>query len=200
MRGLWWFSNWTGLAVAVLVWVLVAFVVVRFRRRDDTLPRQTAYNIPVEALYTVVPIVIVGVLFAYSVAVQEDVNDHVRRPDLVIDVLGFQWGWEFDYRGHDVVVVGTDNDVPELVLPVDRTVRLRLRTADVIHSFWVPRFLAKRDLIEGVDNSVDLEVDEPGRWEGRCAEFCGLDHAQMNFTVRALPAPEFDDWLEEAAR
>ena len=198
MRGLWWFSNWVGLGVAVLVWGLVAWSVLRYRRRSDALPDQTSHNIPIEVLYTATPVVIVAVLFGLTIAVQEDVTDVGDDPDLVVDVTGFQWGWEFDYAGHGVEVVGTDDDLPELVLPVDRVVRFNLRTVDVVHSFWVPRFLSKRDLIQGVDNSVELEVTEAGRWEGRCAEFCGLDHASMNFTVRAIPGDEFDQWLEDA--
>jgi cytochrome c oxidase subunit II len=198
MQGLWWFSNWAGLAVALLVWTLVAIAVVRFRRRgdDDSLPRQNAYNIPVEILYTVAPLVVVGVLFGLTVAVQEDITDVDPDPDLVVNVTGFQWQWAFEYEGHDVVVVGTEDGAPELVLPVGSTVRFELRTADVVHSFWVPRFLEKRDAVQGVDNQVDVEIEEPGHWEGRCAEFCGLRHERMNFSVRAVPPDDFDAWLE----
>ena len=200
LHGLWWFSNWTALAVVVLVWVLVAVAVVRFRARGRTdLPDQKAYNIPLEVLYTVVPLVIVGVFFALSVIVQEDVNDTDDEPDLVVDVTGFQWGWRFEYQGSDVTVRTEGERDPELVLPVGEVVRFELRTADVIHAFWVPRFLNKRDLIPRIDNQIDVEITEEGRWDGRCAEYCGLYHHEMNFTVRAVPAAAFEDWLDEAA-
>ena len=84
---------------------------------------------------------------------------------------------------------------PTLVLPVDRTVRLKLIADDVIHSFWVPSFLEKRDLIPGVDNEIDVNVIEPGEWSGVCSEFCGLDHWKMNFSLRAVPPEEFDEWV-----
>jgi cytochrome c oxidase subunit II len=200
MHGLWWFSNWTALGVVVLVWVLVAVAVVRFRAGGRTdLPDQKAYNIPLEVLYTVVPLVIVGVFFAMSVIVQEDVNDTDDEPDLVVGVTGFQWGWRFTYEGEGVTVQTENERDPELVLPVGQVVRFELRTTDVIHSFWVPRFLSKRDLIPRIDNQIDVEVTEAGRWGGRCAEYCGIYHHAMNFTVRAVPSGEFDDWLEEAS-
>jgi cytochrome c oxidase subunit 2 len=81
------------------------------------------------------------------------------------------------------------------VLPVDRTVRLKLVADDVIHSFWVPSFLEKRDLIPGVENEIDVNLIEPGEWSGVCSEFCGLDHWKMNFSLRAVPAEEFDAWV-----
>jgi cytochrome c oxidase subunit II len=96
-----------------------------------------------------------------------------------------------------VVVTGTYDDPPELVLPVGRTVRLNLETADVIHSFWVPDFLNKRDMLPDVENAIDVDVTEPGEWTGACAEFCGLDHYKMLFEVRAVPEDEFAAWLEE---
>ena len=200
MRDLWWFSNWVGLAVAFLVWGLMAAVLVRFwrRRGDDSLPSQRSDNIPLEVAYTVVPLLVVAVLFVLTVVVQEEVTEVVDDPDLVVDVTGFQWQWRFGYPELDVEVIGTSDELPELVLPVGRTVRLRLVTADVVHSFWVPRFLEKRDLIQGIDNKIDVEVTEPGRWEGRCAEFCGLDHHRMDFVVRAVPADEFDEWVDDA--
>jgi cytochrome c oxidase subunit 2 len=82
-----------------------------------------------------------------------------------------------------------------LVLPVDRTVRLELSSPDVVHSFWVPHFIEKRDLIPRVDNAIDVHVTEPGQWDGVCSEFCGLDHTSMRFRVQAVPGDRFDAWL-----
>ena len=111
-------------------------------------------------------------------------NATVDQPDLVVEVVGFQWQWQFTYADSGIVVTGTpDGGLPVLVLPVDRTTRLDLRTTDVNHSFWVPRFLNKRDLIPGVDNAIDVTPTETGTYDGVCAEFCGLDHGRMRFAV-----------------
>lgn len=196
MFSLWRFSNIAGLLVALLIWGLVAYCVVRFRRRGrDDLPAQSHANVPMEILYTAAPLVLVGVLFWWTVDVQEEVTATPGEPDLLVEVVGFQWQWQFRYPDAGVVVTGVPDEAPVLVLPVDRTVRFRLETVDVIHSFYVPEFLTKRDAVPGIDNEFDVEVDEPGTWVGRCAEYCGIDHFRMNFAVRAVPGPEFDRWL-----
>lgn len=197
--GLW---KWTFLAatgVATVVWGLIVYVLLRYRRRDDEVPRQNPYNVPVEVLYTVAPILIVAVLFAFTVRTERKVSHLTSDPDLVVEVRGFQWQWQFTYVDDGVVITGDGSGTrPELVLPVGRTVRFELVSDDVVHSFWVPDFLRKRDLIPGVDNEIDVDVERPGVYEGRCAEYCGLDHYRMSFVVRAVPADEFDDWLAEA--
>ena len=187
-----------GLVVA-LIWALVAWCVIRYRRRDDDIPDQRQYRVPLEVTYTVIPLVLVAVLFVLSVKSEREVTDLVDDPDLVVDVLGFQWDWQFTYEGEDVRIAGLPGETPVLRLPVGRTVRFELRSDDVIHSFWVPEFVTKRDLIPLVDNAIDIEVTRAGTWTGRCAEYCGLDHTVMDFTVEAMPADEFDAWLAEAA-
>jgi cytochrome c oxidase subunit 2 len=143
-----------------------------------------------------VPLVIVAVLFAATLRTEARVSEVAGRPDLEIEVVGFQWQWQFTYENLGVVVVGDDPaNRPELVLPAGAKVRFVLRTNDVVHSFWVPGFLYKRDLIQGVDNVIDVDVDRVGTYDGRCAEFCGLDHYRMTFTVRVVEPDEFDQWL-----
>jgi cytochrome c oxidase subunit II len=110
-------------------------------------------------------------------------------------VVGFQWQWQFSYGGTPVVVTGVPGKDPVLVLPTGRTVRLELSSPDVVHSFWVPHFIEKRDLIPRVDNAIDVRVTQPGQWAGVCSEFCGLDHTKMRFRVQAVPGPQFDSWL-----
>jgi cytochrome c oxidase subunit 2 len=113
-----------------------------------------------------------------------------------VNVTGFQWGWKFEYPSETVTVFGTGEvQPPELYLPVGQPTRLMLQTTDVNHSFWVPRFLAKRDLIQGVDNVVDITPTEIGRYDGRCAEFCGLDHWRMDFIVNVVSKADFDNWI-----
>jgi cytochrome c oxidase subunit 2 len=148
-------------------------------------------------VYTAIPILIVLVLFIVNVITEHDVTALTDDPDVVVDVVGFQWQWQFDYVDEDVTVTGVPGRRPELVLPLDRTVRFRLSSPDVIHSFWVPEFFEKRDVIPGVDNEIELTPNREGRYTGRCAEFCGLDHWRMTFTVRVVPEAEFESWLEE---
>lgn len=195
------FDLWQGsviaaLVVGVLVWGLIAWAVIRYRRRSDELPTQRQYIVPIEILYTAIPVVIVAVLFALSYRTQRDVDAVTSDPDLVIEVTGFQWQWQFHYVEEDITVTGLPGTPPVMVLPVDTTVRLVLTSPDVIHSFYVPDFLYKRDVIPGVENKVDVDVVDAGRYTGRCAEFCGLDHARMTFEVDAVTTGDFRDWVD----
>ena len=195
--GLWKGAVLAGLAVAALIWALVAWSILRYRRRNDDLPSQTPENIPLEIAYTLTPLLVVAVLFGFTVATQEEVTGAEGRPDLEVEVVGFQWSWEFRYRDLGVDVESTGEEDPVLVLPVGATVRFDLVAEDVDHSFWVPEFLVKRDLIPRVDNHIDMEVTREGEWTGRCAEFCGLQHWAMRFGVRAVPQDEFDRWVRD---
>jgi cytochrome c oxidase subunit 2 len=195
-----------GLAVAALVWGLLIYVLLRYRRRrsaaddpgaGDALPSQSAYHVPLELFYTAAPVVVVAVLFGFSVATQEHILSLDDEPDVEVEVIGFTWSWEFRYRGEDVRIVGEPGEPPEMVLPLDQTTRLELVSTDVAHAFWVPDFLSKRDLIPGVDNEIDVTPTRTGSYTGRCAEFCGLDHWQMYFSVRVVPRDEYEDWLDE---
>jgi cytochrome c oxidase subunit 2 len=200
VHDLWrWFSA-AAVGVGVFVLSLIVYVLVRYRRRNDEVPRQNPYNVPVEIAYTVAPIMIVAVLFAFSVRTEQSVDhDEAAEPDHVVEVVGFQWQWQFRYPETGLVITGTPEDggFPQLVLPRGRTTRLELATTDVIHSFWVPRFLTKQDLIPGVDDVLVVTPTELGVHAGECAEFCGLDHGNMHFTVRVVEPSEFDQWLEE---
>jgi cytochrome c oxidase subunit 2 len=194
---LWRGAHWAALGVGLLIWGLVIFSVLRYRRRNDELPSQSPENIPLEIAYTVAPLIVVAVLFGFTVATQERVTALSADPDVVVDVVGFQWSWQFGYPEEGVTVASDGVSAPRMVLPVGSTVRFRLATTDVNHSFWVPRFLVKRDLIAGIDNQIDVEVAEEGEWVGRCAEFCGLDHYRMRFEVAAVPESRYRTWLEE---
>jgi cytochrome c oxidase subunit 2 len=177
---------------------LIIYSVIRYRRRDDRVPDQRSSHVTLEVVCTVIPVAIVAGLFAYTVNVQNKVTELSDDPDLVVDVVGYQWGWTFTYPEAGVTSVpGEDYEPAVLALPVGETVRFNLRSPDVIHSFWVPEFLEKRDLIPGVDNAIDVTVNRTGTWTGRCAEFCGLDHWRMNFEVQAMAAEDFEAWLAD---
>ena len=196
---LWQGSVWAALFIGALVWALIIFAVLRYRRRGnpEELPTQTHANIPLEIMYTAAPLVIVAVLFGFNIGTQDRVDKLSDDPALTVHVTGFQWQWRFRYEEAGIDIVGTPDEEPVLMLPTNTTVRLVLEATDVIHSFYVPDFLFKRDTVPGVENEVDLEVVKEGRYDGRCAEFCGLLHDRMNFVVEAVSQTEFDRWLSE---
>jgi cytochrome c oxidase subunit II len=189
-----------ALVLGVLVVGLIFYVVIRYRRRGAGLPVQRREHIPLEVAYTVVPLLIVGALFGLTVASLDKVDAKVTDPDVTIVVTGFQWQWQFDYPASGARVTGTDMLEPELVLPAGRSVRFELKSLDVIHSFWIPGFRFKRDMFPGQTQTFDVDVDDrTGSWPdtGVCAEFCGLDHHKMRFSVRIVTPAEFTQWLEQ---
>jgi cytochrome c oxidase subunit 2 len=185
----------TGVALGALVVGLILWSVVRYRRPRGALPgdlpKQTGANIPVEVFYTAVPLVIVAVLFGLTMRTQHRETHRSASPDLTVEVTGFQWGWRFRYPAQNVTVVGDANTPPTLVVPVNANIRFRLVAADVIHSFYVPAFLVKKDMIPGVDNDLDVRPTTIGHFGGVCAEFCGLDHARMTFSVDVVSPQDF---------
>lgn len=190
-----------GLGVLALVVILMLWVIVRYRRTDDRLPRQKHYNIPMEITYTLIPLLVVCALFAVTFVTVRAIDDTDAEPDLVVHVLAFQWSWQFDYPDEGVTVVDrSDVEVPELVLPASSSVRFDLESADVVHSFWLTPFRFKRDMIPGTLSSFSVDTnDTTGEFPnaGVCGEFCGLDHARMRFRLRILPPDEFEQWLEQ---
>ena len=187
-----------GLVVGGIVIALILWCVVRYRRRkgdDEELPEQRGANVQVEVVYTVLPILTVFALFAFTYVSDHRVEGLDPHHAMTVHVTGFQWQWRFDYVGEDVSVLGTPGLEPQLVLPENETIRIVLTSNDVIHSFYVPGFLFKRDAIPGRVTQFDLRPDRLGVYRGECAEFCGLDHAYMNFTVRVVPAAQFQAWL-----
>ncbi|QXC61526.1 cytochrome c oxidase subunit II [Aquihabitans sp. G128] len=201
--GLWQGFFVAAIVVTLFVWVPLAFVLLKYRRTrrarrgDASMPSQKAYNIPMEIGYTVVPVLIVAVLFFFSVRTEHEVTAVSKAPAVRVEVIGFQWGWQFRYLGEGFTVDAPPGEKPQLVLPIGASTNLKLVSTDVNHSFWVPDFLSKRDLIPGVDNEITVTPNRAGTFEGRCAEFCGLDHWKMGFTVRIVPQAQFDSWLAE---
>lgn len=183
--------------VFVIVSGLIAYSIVRFRRRpgDDGLPRQTAHDVRLEVAWFALPTALVMVLFALTFKTLDRVTER-HAGALTIRTEAFQWGWRFDY-GDGAVVVGLPEDPAEVVVPVGRPVAFELVSTDVVHAFYVPRFLNKIDVIPGRENRLDVTITRPGNYEGYCAEFCGLLHDRMTFTVRAVSPEEFEAWLDE---
>jgi len=191
------------LAAVIFLGVLgaILYACVKFRKKpgDDVLPPQTHGNTAAEVIWTALPLLIVLILFAMSYSTLRVVDDAKPVKDLaaVINVRGIQWGWEFDY-GNDKVVAGgaSDDEAPTLVVPVGQDIRLVLTSDNVIHAFYVPQFLFKRDIVPGRQNQFDFRVDIPGTYGGQCAEFCGTEHAKMTFQVKAVSREKFDQFIE----
>jgi cytochrome c oxidase subunit II len=206
MRELWTWSVIAALIVGIGVWALIFWAMVRYRKRGDELPKQTAYNLPLEIVYTIAPFLIIAGLFFFTVVVQNRVQERSADPDVTIAVNAFKWNWQFVYPGTEgpdgqpVDTLGNSEEIPILVLPTDQTVQFELQSADVIHSFWVPEFLFKLDVIpgneNGRDNVFEVTVREEGAFVGRCAELCGTYHAYMNFEVRAVSPDDYVDYLD----
>ncbi len=199
--GLWQGSTIAALAVGGFVLGLILWASFRYRRRGDAMPMQVHYNIPIEVLYTVVPFVIISVLFYFTAVDETYVDKLSKKPDLIVDVVGFQWSWQFNYVDRDATVLtitGRPGQPPQLVIPTGRKILFNETSPDVIHSWWVPSFLFKRDVIPGRTNKFEVTVDRAGTYVGRCAEYCGLYHSRMLFSVKAVSAEEFDSFMSSA--
>ncbi|MBR7743167.1 cytochrome c oxidase subunit II [Phycicoccus sp. BSK3Z-2] len=200
-----WIGAWiTLIGVGLLVIGLIVWCVVAYRRRkDDTqLPVQLRYNIPIEILYTVVPMLMVVVFFYYTARDEAALIDTSQEPDVTVNVVGKQWSWDFNYLEDDVHEVGTqailtgepgaEETIPTLYLPVGERVEFVLTARDVIHSFWVPAFLHKMDMIPGRVNRFQVVPTQEGQFKGKCAELCGAYHSQMLFNVNVVSREEYE--------
>ena len=182
--------------VAAVVLVPLTWSIVRHRRgHDRSLPTQHRGNARLEIAWTIAPALLVVGLFVGTLVVL----GRVDRPDAPapteIDVTAFRWGWSFRYPATGLVQSGVGDPGPEVVVPIGEPIRLTLTSNDVIHSFYVPLFLFKRDLNPGRENVVEFTVDRAGTYRGQCAEYCGFQHYRMPFTVRAVSQAEFAGWL-----
>jgi len=195
-----------GLAALVFVGVegFILYAVFAYRRRpgDDLLPEQLHGNTTVEIIWTLIPTVIVFILFGFSMITLGEVEASSDDPAVTIQVDGFQWNWTFRYQDGPSVT-GTAASPPVLALPVGEPVRLVLHSLDVNHAFFVPAFLIKRDVIDqGAtvrDNEIGFTITEPGTYAGQCAEFCGTGHAGMTFVVEAMARADYDAYIADLA-
>jgi cytochrome c oxidase subunit 2 len=200
-----WIGSWiAALITGGFVWGLIIWASIRYRRRDNNqLPVQVRYNLPIEVLYTIAPVVVVAVLFFFTVEKQNAVLKEVDHPDHEVTVTAQQWSWTFNYLhesgagGDDVWESGTPAIEPELWLVKGETVTFNLYSPDVIHSFWVPAFYFKRDVIPGRQSSFSITPTAEGTFVGRCAELCGYQHSRMLFEVVVTTRDKFDEHMSE---
>ena len=200
---LWRYAWIAALITGVIVWGLIFWVVVRYRRKsDDEIPVQTRYNLPLEIFYTIAPIIMVIVFFYHTVDAQNAVLEDTDQ-DYTIEVVGSQWSWTFNHvldgadEGPVVYTYGTGSVIPTLVLPVGKTVEFQLNSPDVIHSFGIPGFLMRMDVVPGRVNSYEVTPDTEGDFVGKCYELCGTYHSRMLFKVKVVSESEYLAHLDD---
>lgn len=190
--GLWWLVFWIAAVIFVIVQVALIYVVIRYRRRkdEDRPVKQVHGNARLEIIWTIIPAVILAAIAIPTVSTLFELRAEPDPSDnpLHIEVVGHQWWWEVTYGDYGFTTAN------ELHIPTDRPVYLTMTSADVIHSFWVPRLAGKRDLVPGRETNLTMQADEPGMYLGQCAEFCGLAHADMRLRVFAAEPAEFEAW------
>jgi cytochrome c oxidase subunit 2 len=199
-----WVTSWIVLLIiGLIVWGLIIWTVIVYRRRKGQtgLPAQLRYNMPIEIFYTIVPLILIVAFFAFTARDQDAIEKPYAHPDLQVQVFAKQWAWDFQYTSDeaydpgiqaqaepDATVKGSvvESKIPTLYLPVGKKVSITLSSRDVIHSFWVPAFLYKKDMIPGHTNYMYLTPEREGTYMGKCAELCGDYHSAMLFNVKVV--------------
>ncbi len=214
VHDLWMWSWLAAMITGVIVWGLIFFACIAYWRRSETdIPVQTRYNLPIEIFYTIAPIMMVIVFFYFTLDTQSKVLHTDKNADETITVVGQQWSWTFNYnlgydkeknefvpKGGEVVYEGGTTAVrPTLWLVKDKSVTFDLASPDVIHSFWVPAFLFKMDVVPGRHNTFTVTPTREGTFDGRCAELCGVYHSRMLFNVKVVDQSAYDAHLAALA-
>jgi cytochrome c oxidase subunit 2 len=208
------FWNWSWvilLVVGGIAWGLMAYALVRYRRRagEVGLPPQLRYNMPIETLFTVVPFIMVVGFFGFTAKTMESIETPVPNSDVKIEAIGKQWSWDFNYLSQNVYDTGIQaqpvgdsidfSKLPTLYLPVNKTVEVDLTSRDVVHSFWVIDFLYKKDVFPGRTNKIYFTPQKIGTYEGKCAELCGEFHSMMLFNVKVVSQADYDAHIADLA-
>lgn len=220
-----WQGSWiAALAVGVLIWGMIVWAAIFHRKKHNRLPPQVRENSPIEALFTITPLIMVAVLFFFTARDEAILVDTSKEPDVTVNVVAYQWSWRFYYEDdginprdleNGIDIVGRAGEKPTLVLPEGRRVQFNLYSQDVIHSFWIPAFLFKRDVNPyqqpaygkefwqmpddkqpSWNNKFQVVPSRQGTFAGRCAELCGTDHSKMLFTVKVVSWSEYQDFVE----
>ncbi len=197
--------QWAWLAAAVVgafTLILILWPVFFHRKKEgEAFPRQFQYNIPAEVAYTVIPFIIVAVLFGYTAKAENEIvalspQSSTELHDVTVN--GFQWSWQFTYKeaGEETTVTGTPGQPPVLYMPLGEKVRFTFTASDVIHSFWVPDFMIQMQNIPGVTNQLEFTANELGEYRGFCNILCGRQHSQMRFTVKVVSPSEYDSYIQ----
>ncbi len=209
VRQLWHVTYIFAIPIFVIVFGGIIWCAVRYRVRPGRERRaaQFQYHIPIEAAYTIIPLVIVAIVFGFMYNAENHVDAISKHPAVKITVEGFQWGWRFTYpNGHqqygsvyDELNINNDSNLPVLYVPAGETVQLHLISDDVVHTFYVKELLFQRDMIPGIDNTVDVTVTKPVQMYGQCNNICGEYHAYMRFFMDALSPADYNAWYAKQA-
>jgi cytochrome c oxidase subunit II len=197
-----WIAAW---AVGAIVWGLIIWAVIFYRKRSDRVPQQVRYNLPIEFLYTIVPFVMVGVLFYFTARDENYIDKLSPHPEVIVNVTGYQWSWQFQYPQYKVPGSETHyvtehgyswpGRLPVMEIPTGETVQFNLSSTDVIHAFWVVPFEFKRDVLPDHPNHFEVTPIKTGTFTGRCTELCGLYHSRMLFTLKIVTPQQFRQWI-----
>jgi cytochrome c oxidase subunit 2 len=210
-----WVNSWIVLLIVGLItWGLMGWAAIAYRRRKGQtgLPVQLRYNMPLEIFYTIVPLILIFGMFAFTARDQTIIETQYEKPDVAITAIGKQWAWDFQYDGKEkdnsdaVWTMGVQAQpdkagnidqaaLPTLYLPVNKTVKITLQSRDVIHSFWIIDFLYKKDMYIGKHNSWSFTPTREGTYQGKCAELCGEYHSMMLFNVKVVSDAEYQAYL-----
>ncbi|MDX1621871.1 MAG: cytochrome c oxidase subunit II [Nitriliruptorales bacterium] len=191
---------WIALVIFVIVQGLIIYSVIKFRQRDDddTLPVQVHGNTKLELVWTIIPALILAGIAVPTVRTIFELSGEPQG-SITVEVIGHRWWWEYHYPDH-----GGFRTANELVIPTGVPVHLQMTAEEaggadkaVIHSFWIPALAGKQDVVPGRHTELNLQADEPGRYLGQCAEYCGLSHANMRARAVAMPPDEFEQWVED---
>jgi cytochrome c oxidase subunit 2 len=196
-----WQGAWiAGGVVGVFTLVLILWPAVFHRAKagKGEFPKQTQYNVPVEVAYTIIPFIIVAVLFYYTAVKQTEIVEKTSNYKHEILVDGFQWSWQFSYpeAGPKAVVTGTPANPPTLYVPLGEKVRYTITSNDVVHGFWIPAFMIQMQNLPGVTNYLEFTANKLGTYPGRCNILCGRNHSQMLFSVKVVTPGEYKTYLE----
>ena len=196
-----WQGAWiAGAVVGVFTLILILWPAVfhRAKASKGEFPKQTQYNVPVEIAYTIIPFIIVAVLFYFTAVKETKIVEKTTSYTHEIKVEGIQWSWQFAYPegGPKAVVTGTPAQPPTLYVPLGEKVRYTITSNDVVHGFWIPAFMIQMQNLPGVTNYLEFTANKLGTYPGRCNILCGRNHAQMLFTVKVVTPAEYKTYLE----
>jgi cytochrome c oxidase subunit 2 len=197
---LWQYSWIAAGVVGVFTLILILWPAVFHRAKvgQGEFPKQTQYNIPIEILYTVIPFLIVAVLFYFTAVKENKITDKTSPVKHEISVEGIQWSWQFAYpeAGPKAVVTGIPAEPPTLYLPQGEKVRFTLTSNDVVHGFWIPAFMIQMQNLPGETNHLQFTANKLGEYPGRCNILCGRNHSQMIFKVKVVTPAQYQAYLD----
>ena len=197
-----WQGAWIAAGVVGLITLILIVWPAIFHRKKvgaPEFPKQTQYNVPVEIAYTIIPFIIVAVLFYFTAVKESQIVE--KSPTTVaheIGVEGIQWSWQFSYpeAGPKAIVTGTPAQPPTLYVPLGERVRYTITSNDVVHGFWIPAFMIQIQNLPGVTNHLEFTANKLGTYPGRCNILCGRNHTQMIISVKVVTPSEYKSYLE----